>query len=75
MGMDQAKPPQGASPEGEVVEGWDDDLFLVTNDDMCHLTDPVEHNTDLATEITGERGKLPAELKGHQLSGGNSPPK
>ena len=74
VGMDAAQAPQAAAAEAIAAEIRDDDLPVVTDDDVQHRPLAVENDADLPVQLPGALGEIARQFRTDQLAGGNPSP-
>ena len=68
VGVNEAQPPQPFFPKGIVGQIRDENAPLITDDHIFHLAEPVYQNSDLSSDIPGEFGQLPGQIKSDKVA-------
>lgn len=67
MGVDAFEPEEFAGNQAVVLELGDIDLVLVPDNDVYDLAGPVDQKGDLPSDLMGDLGHLPADLRRYDI--------
>ena len=73
MGMNAPEPFEPPRTQPDPVQVRNQDMFIITDNDIGHLALPRHHQGDLSLHIQRHRGYLPDQFMGDDFMPGDSP--